>query len=325
VKGLPVARVALVAFMARMALAALAALGMLAGHPSAVAAPVSAVDDRGVTVNLAGPAQRVIALAPALTETVCALGACPRLVATDRHSNWPDSVRPLPKLGVLEDAQVEALVALKPDLVLLTASPRLATRLQSLGVAVAVLEPRNLADTRRVLARVATLLGDAAAAEPAWRALDERIEQAARRVPSPWRGQRAYVEVASTPHAAGEASFVGELLVRLGLRNMVPAALGPFPQLAPEAVLQAQPDLVVATRAAVASMGSRPGWRGLAALRQGRTCGLAPGPWDTLVRPGPRLGEAALALADCLEKLPPPDTAGAAAPPQGIPPGRGTP
>ncbi|MFZ4649117.1 MAG: ABC transporter substrate-binding protein, partial [Rubrivivax sp.] len=85
-KGLPVARVALGAFVARMALAA---LGMLAGHPgTAAAAPVSVVDDRGVTVSLARPAQRVIALAPALTETVCALGACVRLVATDRHSNW---------------------------------------------------------------------------------------------------------------------------------------------------------------------------------------------------------------------------------------------
>lgn len=294
-------------------LAGLAWLALALPAAAAAAAPLSAVDDRGEAVTLARPPQRVVALAPALTETVCTLGACARLVATDRHSNWPQQVRALPRLGVLDDAQVEAIVALKPDLVLLTASPRLSGRLQGLGLTVAVLEPRSLADTRRVLERVAALLGEPGAAEPAWRALDARIEEAARRVPPRWRGQRAYVEVASTPHAAGEASFVGELLARLGLGNVVPAALGPFPQLAPEAVLRAQPDLVVGSRDGVAGMGSRPGWGALAALREGRICALAPQAWDTLVRPGPRLGEAAQALADCLAKLPPPGAAPAAA------------
>jgi ABC-type Fe3+-hydroxamate transport system substrate-binding protein len=56
-----------------------------------------------------------------------------------------------------------------------------------------------------------------------------------------WRGQSVYFEVASVPFAAGEASFIGELLARLGLGNIVPAAMGPFPQLSPEFVLRAQP------------------------------------------------------------------------------------
>ena len=123
-------------------------------------APVqAAVDDRGVRVELSRPPQRIVALAPALTETVCALGACARLVGTDRHSNWPEQVRALPKLGVLEEAQVERIVALRPDLVLATASARAVSRLEQLGLKVAVLEARTLEDSHRVLRQVGALIG----------------------------------------------------------------------------------------------------------------------------------------------------------------------
>lgn len=286
-----------------------------AGPAAAVASPAAAptiVDDRGRRIELARAPLRIVTLAPALTESVCALGACARLVGTDRHSNWPEPVRALPKLGVLEDVQVERIVALRPDLVLATASVRTVARLEQLGLPVAQLEPRTLGDTRRVLELVARLLGEPAAAAVAWQSVQTRIDEAAGRVPAAWRGQRAYLEVASTPYAAGEASFAGELLARLGLRNIVPAALGPFPQLSPEFVLREQPDLIVATREALAGMSSRPGWPALRALRQGRACGLEPAAWDALVRPGPRLGEAAQALAECLQRLQ--DRAGAAQP-----------
>ena len=103
-----------------------------------------------------------------------------------------------------------------------------------------------------------------------------------------------------TDIAVFEASFVGETLARLGLRNVVPAALGPFPRLNPEFVVRAAPDWIVATERAIAAMPARPGWGALAALRTGRTCGFAPDRYDMLVRPGPRMGEAAELLADCL-------------------------
>ena len=73
---------------------------------------------------VAAPPQRIVSLVPGLTESVCALGACARLVGTDRYSNWPASVAALPKLGGLDDAQVERIAALKPDLVLIAPSAR---------------------------------------------------------------------------------------------------------------------------------------------------------------------------------------------------------
>ena len=87
-----------------------------------VALPALAVqltDDRGITVTLAAPPQRIVSLLPSLTETVCELGQCPRLVGVDRYSNWPASMASLPRVGGGLDPSIEAVVALKPDLVLL--------------------------------------------------------------------------------------------------------------------------------------------------------------------------------------------------------------
>lgn len=263
---------------------------------------INIIDDRGQQIALARPAARIVSLLPSLTETVCALQACARLVGVDRYSDWPASVRLLPQLGGLEDTQIERLVALKPDLVLAAGSTRAIARLESLGIPVLALEPRNLADTRRVILALATALGTPELGDKVWTQVDARINAAAARLQA-LRGQRIYFEVAATPYAAGEASFLGELLARLGMRNVVPAALGPFPQLSPEFVVRAQPEVLMATQQAVAEMPARPGWAGMRALQQARHCGFAPAAFDVLMRPGPRLGQAAEILADCLQSL----------------------
>ena len=266
---------------------------------------LSVVDDRGKRVDLPAAPQRVVSLLPSITETVCALQACARLVGTDRFSNWPHSVRALPKLGGLEDTQIERIVALKPDLVLAAGSSRAIDRLEALGLKVLALEPKSLQDTERVIGKVAQALGDAAAGPALWQSIQQRIKGAAQRVPLPLRGQKVYFEVASAPYAAGEVSFIGETLALLGMGNIVPAAMGPFPKLNPEFIVRAQPDIVIGTTRAVADMPARPGWAALRALRDQRQCGFASEPWDTLVRPGPRLAEAAELLADCLAGLDP--------------------
>ena len=259
-------------------------------------------DDRGRAQRFDAPPRRIVSLLPSLTESVCALGACARLVGTDRHSNWPAAVQGLPKLGGLEDAQIERIVALRPDVVLAAPSSRVVDRLEGLGLRVVVLESKTHADVKRTLALLARLLGAPAEGERLWQGIERDLRSAAARVPPSLRGQRVYFEVSSAPHAAGAASFIGETLARLGMGNAVPAGLGPFPQLNPEYVVRAAPDIVMASRRAVEAMPSRPGWHTLRALR-GRSCGFEPERYEVLVRPGPRLGEAALTIADCLAGL----------------------
>lgn len=262
------------------------------------------VDDRQHSVSFAAPPQRIVSLLPSLTETVCALGACARLVGVDRYSNFPASVTTLPSLGGLDDAQIERIVQLKPDVVLAAKSARVLDRLEALGLKVLALDSQSHADVQRSFVTLARLLGTPEAGNRAWAAVEHDIQIAAQRVPAALRGKRVYFEIASAPYAAGRASFLGETLDRLGMANAVPTELGPFPKLNPEFVVRAQPDVVMASAREAKGMLDRPGWQGLAALQAGRVCGFGSVQYELLVRPGPRLGEGALLLADCLAGLP---------------------
>ena len=269
----------------------------LAAHVQA--APL---DDRGQPLPATVPA-RIVSLVPSLTESICALGECARLVGTDRYSNWPEPVRALPKLGGLDDAQVERIAALKPDLVLAAPSARAVQRLEGVGLKVIVLHSRSHQDVQRSLHLLGTLFGDPARAEAAWREIERQLAEAAARVPNALRGRSVYFEIETAPYAAGPASFIGQTLQRLGLRNIVPPELGPFPKLSPEFVVRAQPDVVIAEARNLREMAKRPGWSSLRALLQQQVCEFAAPAYEVLVRPGPRMGQAALQLADCLAGL----------------------
>jgi iron complex transport system substrate-binding protein len=203
----------------------------------------------------------------------------------------------------LDDPQLENIVKLKPDLVLLSSASRLADRLRALGLVVAELDTTDLPGVERVMVQVARLLGQPQQAGIRWQVLQRKIQQAALQVPAAQHGARVYLEVSRTPHAAGEASYVGQLLLRLGARNVVPASLGPFPQLNPEFVVRADPDVVIVTADDAVHLRARPGWLGMRAVRQGRICALQAAQMDVLARPGPRLGEAAAVLAACLKQV----------------------
>ena len=280
------------------------AIGLAVASTVALAqAQITLRDDRGATLQFAAPPQRIVSLLPSLTESVCALGACARIVGTDNFSNFPPSVRSLPKLGGIDDAQIERIVALKPDVVLVSGSTRITERLEALGQKVLVLESRDHADVQRTLRLVATLLGSAALAAPLEAAIDLQMRAAAARVPASLRGRLVYFEVDATPYAAGPTSFIGETLTRLGMGNALAAQLGPFPRLNPEAVVRLQPDIVMADERNLADMPARPGWTALRALQQRRSCGFPSARYELLIRPGPRMGEAAGVLADCLQDL----------------------
>jgi iron complex transport system substrate-binding protein len=281
-----------------------AGIARLAGTVgTAGTAPIVVRDDRGVEHRFAAPPRRIVTLMPSLTETAWVLKAGPRLVGVDRFSNWPPQIAALPRLGGLEDAHIEAIARLQPDVVLASTAARSLDRLEALGLRVLRLKSNTHADVRRSLILVATLLGDASRGRQAWTQIERDIEAAARRVPRSMRGQRVYFEVNGGPHAAGTSSFIGETLTRLGMSNIVPPELGPFPKLNPEFVVRAAPDIIMGIDHELRDLMQRPGWDTLEAVRRHRLCGFAVTQHDILVRPGPRMGEAAAALADCLAGL----------------------
>lgn len=260
------------------------------------------IDDRGVSISFDKPPQRIVSLLPSLTETVCALGQCDRLVGVDRYSNEPDRVNQLPKVGGGLDPNIEAVLALKPDLVLLATSTQTTERLQTLGLKVMALEPKNHADVKRVLEKLGQVLG-VGDAKRVWQGVQTDMQAAAQSLPARFKTTRVYFEVNRAPYAASEASFIGETLSRLGVQNIVPASLGPFPLINPEFVVRANPDVIMVGDVNFAGMAGRPGWAGMRAIATQQVCVFTPAQSDMLVRPGPRMADGARLMAQCLLKV----------------------
>jgi iron complex transport system substrate-binding protein len=274
------------------------ALFILGFSLAVFAVPVSAADDRVVVAAFDKPPQRIISLLPSLTESVCALGKCSVLVGVDRFSNWPKSVDALPRLGGIADANIEGIVRLKPDLVLVEKSSPLIARLQSLGISVMAFDVQSMADVQRTLQQLDKVLGSAESGA-VWDRIQLDIARASRASSPSQKAARVYFEVNPAPFAAGKTSFIGELLDRLGMQNIATEKMGAYPKINPEFVVQSRPDLIMTTEASPKQLAQRPGWKSIPAIEANRICFFSAAHADVLVRPGPRMGEAASLIADC--------------------------
>jgi iron complex transport system substrate-binding protein len=288
--------------------ATLLLLALPVAHAQSVGAngAISVVDDRGVKLTFPHAPRRIVSLLPSLTETVCALGECARLIGVDRYSNWPQRANALPRVGGGLDPNIEAIVALKPDLVLAATSAKAAMRLNALGIPVLAFEPKTLTDVKRVWGELGLLLG-VAHADRDWTTMMSQLQQVASEAPhgpaSTSGTLSVYFEVNQGPYAASESSFIGELLTRMQVRNIVPGALGPYPKLNPEFIVRAKPDLIMIGVAEVAGLASRPGWSTIPAIQTRQICAFTPAEGDVLVRAGPRMVEAARLIKHCLSRV----------------------
>ncbi len=264
---------------------------------------ITVKDSLNRTIHFERSPQRVISMLPSLTESVCALDQCTRLIGVDRYSNYPLFVKKLPQLGGGLDPNIEAIVSLRPDVVLMAESSKGYVRLTELGIKVLLLEPKNQADLRRSLVTLGDLfeIPSKVGAIKVWGEIQSGVQLAAKGLQPDMRGRTVYFE-AGAPYAAGEASFVGELLKTIGVNNIVPASMGPFPALSPEFVVAANPAVIMLSEANQKELASRPGWSRLSAIKNNKICGFTEDERDVLVRPGPRMAQSVQMMVACLNK-----------------------
>ncbi len=272
--------------------------GASVGVPAPLAAhgayPVHVRDDRRATVTVRAEPQRIVTLLPSHTETVFALGVGGRVVGVDDYSRLPTEAARLPRLGGLYDVHFEALLAVRPDLVLLSRSNDTAARLEQSGLAVWAGEARTFNDVFRVIEAIGQMVGRG----PEATRLSERIGADIASIETQLRGRdrvRVYFELDATPYTVGPKSFIGAMLTRAGGENIIPDGLGEFPKISPEAVIAGNPAIILGV--SLEALRARPGWGTIAAVQAARVYELSPAERELVDSPGPRLADGVRALA----------------------------
>jgi iron complex transport system substrate-binding protein len=274
---------------AAVSLAALLAFSGIAPGASATG-PVVQRDVRGVPARLDAPPRRVVSLAPNLTEIVFLLGREESLVGATRYCNVPPEAKSIPRIGGIGDPDVERIVALVPDLVLCTTdgNPReKVLTLEGLGIPCYCVAPQDLEGLFAAVEGIGTLLGVPERALKEAEALRRRAARAGN--PGARPAPRVLFVLSTSPViAAGEGTFLDEIVRAAGGRNAAVAWSGRYPRLSVEDLLAASPDVIlVASMTGVERFSpSVTRWRQVPAFRDGAVLYLD---GDLVTRPGPRM------------------------------------
>ncbi len=268
---------------------------VLAWHEDLRAALIQ--DDRGQTISLAAPPQRIVSLYGGLTEILIALGLQDRVVA---HIQGDESLTNIPTVGTHLQPNVEMILALKPDLVVQGGVPKglpALKKLEAEGVPVAMFAPQDFPGLFSLIQRLGALTGRGEAATAMNRDLTERLAQVARRLKGT-RPVRVFFEVRYLNLlAAGRGSMVNDIINRAGGVNIVesPQRLAPYGL---EALLQANPEVYIIQQGPMnkspEDIYSRPYFQELRAVKAKRVLVVEE---SLFSRPGPRSAAAVEQLA----------------------------
>ncbi len=267
-------------------------------------AEISVVDDAGNTVTLAKPAQRVVALAPHLTEMMFAVGAGDRLVGRVSHSDYPAEAKNIALVGDNLHVDMERLAALKPDLLVVwlhgSAGPQLES-LRKLGIPLFYSEPHTLEQIEDTLVR----LGKLAGTEPRARQVADGMRDDLKKLGARYAARptvRVFSQVWDKPlYTLNGRHFVSDVLRLCGGENIFAGLSTTAPVVNVEAVLQENPEAVISGDMRTHDENGLLLWHGyptLLATRHNNLFNLDP---DLLVRPGPRIVAGATAICEDLE------------------------
>jgi iron complex transport system substrate-binding protein len=266
--------------------------------------PLTFVDPSGVELTLEAAPERIASFSPAATEILYAIGAGDAMVATDSFSNFPAATETLPKISTFPAVSVEAILEHDPQLVVLTAGNEAeAEQLRSLGTPVVFLDGATTIDGIYTHVRVLALAtGNVEAGEAVVEGMMARIAAIEAALENVEAGPSVFYELDPTLFSVGPGSFIQDLLTILKVDNIAADAGSPFPQITAEAIIEANPEVVILADAqfgeTAEAVAKRPGWDAIAAVQNGRVLEILDA--DIVSRPGPRIGEGLALLASLL-------------------------
>jgi iron complex transport system substrate-binding protein len=222
-------------------------------------AEVSVRDDLGNTVRLAKPAQRIISLAPHMTETLFAAGAGERIVGTVDYSDYPEAAKKIQRVGGYSRFDLEAIAALKPDLIVAWQSGNAAAhinKLKAIGFPIYLSQPNRIEDVASEIERLGQLAGTTATAQVAATAFREKLLTITGRY-SKRPTVRTFYQIWKQPlMTIGKNQIISDAVRLCGGENVFGKLETMAPTVTVEAVIAANPEAIIAS-----GMGdSRPEW-----------------------------------------------------------------
>jgi iron complex transport system substrate-binding protein len=269
-------------------------------------AEIAVVDDAGVTVRLAQPARRIVSLAPHVTESLFAIGAGERIVGTAEYSNYPEAAKKIARIGSYASLDLEAIVGLKPDLVIVWESGNVKAhveKLRAMGFTLYVTEPKRIDDLPGTLARLAELAGTAESGRKAVADISRRLVDLRRRY-SDRPPVRTFYQIWKQPLATvGGTQIISSVIRLCGGVNVFGGLKTLAPIVSVEAVIAANPEVIIASGMDEARPEWLDDWRrwtSITAVARGNLFFVHP---DLLQRDTPRLLDGAERLCQQLETV----------------------
>jgi iron complex transport system substrate-binding protein len=274
-------------------------------NQSPTAGPITLTDGLGREVTLAAPAQRIVSMAPSNTEILYAVSAGDQVVGRDEFSNFPEAAAAVQSIGgSMGDYNFEQIVSLKPDLVLAAEinTPEQVKALEDLGLTVYYLKnPLDMEGMYTNLQIVGQLTGQTPEATALVDSLKQRVVAAQAKVANVDAKPKVFYELdgtdAAKPWTSGSGTFIDQLITMAGGENVAASLDGAWGQISQEALLVANPEIILLGDAAYGTtaeqVSARAGWEAIQAVQTGQ---IVPFNDDTVSRPGPR-------LVDALEEL----------------------
>jgi len=282
----------------------------VAAEPTAVAQTLTFTDGLGNTIELAGPAQRIISLAPSNTEILFYVGAGDQVVGRDSVSDYPEAALAVTDIGGgFGELAMETIIDLQPDLVLVAdiTAPEQIQALTDVGLTIYALpNPTTLPDMFANLRTVAQLTGHEAETEALVSELEGRVTAVSDKIATVTEKPLVFYEIDSTdpnaPWTAGAGTFVDTLINMGGGQNVGAVMADAWGQISVEELLVQDPDVILLgdyTWGGVTpeDVAAREGWGGLTAVQNGSVYTFDD---NTVSRPGPRMVDGVEAMAKTL-------------------------
>lgn len=269
----------------------------------ASAEEISITDMMGREVKLAAPAQRIVALTAADCEILYAIGAGEYLVGRGEYCDYPDAVLDVPSVQSGYETNVEQIIALHPDVLLMSAMDQTAdqvAQLENAGIRVVVSDADDIAGTYQAISMIGALMGREAEADAVITSMQETFDQVKREN----SGKTIYFEVSPLQYGlwtAGAGTFMNEIAEMIGLTNCF-ADVNGWAEISEEQVLSRNPDYIVTISmyygegpTPTEEIMARAGWENVTAVKNGAILNLAN---NELSRPANRLADGAQLLYD---------------------------